>query len=74
MGLLDDLTPPVKRYSCKVRTISEQLTDKDRATFLAAINDREVWSAIGLSNALKQRGVQIIDTSITRHRDGLCSC
>ena len=74
MGLLDDLTPPVKRYPCKVRTILESLDGKDKDILLNALGDREAWSAIGLGNALSQRGLPIADTSITRHRDGLCSC
>jgi hypothetical protein len=74
MGLLDNLTPVVKRYSCKVRTVAGELSPEDSKTFMAAVNDRAVWSSGGLSNALAQRGVTIADTSISRHRDGLCSC
>jgi hypothetical protein len=74
MGLLDDLTPHVKRYSCKVATIANELEPEDRAIFLAAIQDRNTWSNRSLSNALRNRGITLVDTSISKHRDGLCSC
>lgn len=74
MGILDDLTPPIKKRPCKIRTELEKLDQADRDVLEAALLDRVNWSAIGLSMALKNRGLNLLDTTITRHRDGLCSC
>lgn len=74
MGKLDDLVPPVKKYSCKVRTILSDLDDTDKKILNDALANETRWPAKTLSNALKGRGISIIDVSLTRHREGMCSC
>lgn len=74
MGLLDDLTPPKKNYTCKVRTELAKLDEKDQAVLVAAIADTTLWPAKTLANALQARGIQMIDVTISRHRQGSCSC
>lgn len=74
MGLLDNMEPALKRYPCKVRTILESLDVKDETILRAALLDQQNWSANGLSKALNQRGINVADVSITRHREGSCSC
>lgn len=74
MGLLDGLEPPVKRDSCRVRTILESLEKKDQEILNNALADEITWKAKTLSDSLKQRGLQIVDTGISRHRRQLCSC
>jgi len=72
--MLEDLKPPVRQFPCKVRTILAELDDKDKAILISAINSPDIWPAKTLSNSLKARGVQLIDSSINRHREGICSC
>ena len=74
MGLLDDLTPHVKKYSCKIATILSELEPADRAILEAALQDTNTWTSRALANAVRQRGITLVDTSVTKHRNGLCSC
>lgn len=74
MGLLDDLTaPPAKVWTCRVRTIFNELEDKDKKIFIEAI-DNPQWKAETLSKSLSQKGLSITGSGITRHRRGQCSC
>lgn len=72
--MLEDLQPPKKNHPCKVRTILATLDDKDKAILNAAIADHTTWPASTLSKELKKRGLVVVDNTITRHRDGTCSC
>ena len=74
MSLLNGLTPPPRAYSCKVRTIASQLEEKDAKILINAVNNSELWPSRTLCNALQERGIQLSDLSITRHRKKLCSC
>ncbi len=74
MGLLDDLTaPPRKVWTCRVRSLANELEDKDRTIFLEALANPQ-WKAETLSKALSQKGLSIAGSGITRHRKGQCSC
>lgn len=72
--MLENLMPPAKGYTCRVRTILEQLDAKDKAILVAALADVHSWPAKTLSNALSARELKVTDNSISRHRKGLCSC
>lgn len=72
--MLENLTPPTKNRSCKVRTVLNQLDDKDKEILVAAIADENLWPAKTLCNALQGRGISLLDVSISRHRNGICSC
>lgn len=71
--MLEDLTPPVRTYACKVRTIAETLDAKDKQILLTAVDNPE-WAYKTLSNELAKRGLVIIDTTISRHRSKRCAC
>jgi hypothetical protein len=71
--MLENLEPPVKLLSCKVRTISETLTEKDRKILLEALKD-DKWTSYTLSVALSQRGISLGDKSIRKHQQSQCSC
>lgn len=73
MGLLDGLQPPKKIYPCKVRSILENLEEKDAQILLDAINSSD-WEVVALSNALRGRGLDLSTTPIAKHRKKLCSC
>ena len=72
--MLEGLEPEKQKFTCKVKTLSEDLEKKDAEIFLAAIADSRKWSAKGLQKALKARGVVLADTVITKHRQKLCRC
>lgn len=74
MGLLEGLEPGKQIRPCRVRTVLAQLDAKDAAILLTAINDANTWAIRTLSNALKQRGIQLSDSALTAHRRNSCSC
>jgi hypothetical protein len=66
------LTP--RRYSCAVRSLYEKLEPADQEILMSALADSNV-SHNALSKALRdQANVTLADTSIARHRQGMCSC
>ena len=72
--MLEDLKqPPSKVWTCRVRTLANELDDKDKAIFLEAVSNPQ-WKAETLSKALSQKGLSIAGSGITRHRRGQCSC
>lgn len=72
--MLEGLTPPAKDYSCRVRTVKNELDKKDQDILDSCLADLDGWPAKTLSNALSARGLSISDATISRHRKGLCSC
>ena len=72
--MLEDMMPPVRRTSCKVRTILEELNDSDRAILEKALAEHDVWSGNALGRALSQRGFVITEKPIRKHRNRECSC
>jgi hypothetical protein len=74
MSLLSGLTPPERKYNCKVATILSQIDEKDAEILLNAINSPELWPARTLTIALQARGIILSDPTIGRHRGGSCSC
>lgn len=72
--MLEDLQqPPIKTFSCRVRTLANELEAKDSKIFLDAVANPE-WKSETLSKALSQKGLTIAGSVITRHRKGQCSC
>ena len=63
---------PVTGY-CKVGDIASKLDDNDRKVLLEATADAS-WPAKALSRQLRERGVQVSDTTILRHRRSECPC
>jgi repressor of nif and glnA expression len=72
--MLEDLTPPVKVFPCKVREVTQTLEESDGAIFMKAISDVAAWSNNGLASELNKRGVYISEKSIRKHRRKECSC
>jgi hypothetical protein len=72
--MLEDLEPVATKRSCKTRSTLVSLEQKDREILLSALADTSKWSDKGLSVALGQRGIQLSNESIGRHRRKLCSC
>jgi hypothetical protein len=72
--MLEDLMPPKRVYSCKVRRIAGELDATDGIIFMQAIDDSSNWTATGLSSELAKRGVDIGEKVIRKHRMNECSC
>jgi hypothetical protein len=72
--MLEGLEPTRQKFTCKVATVRDSLDESDQEIFLGAIIDEKKWGAKTLSNALKERGVALADTVITRHRRRVCRC
>lgn len=71
--MLEDLVIPVRITPCRVRTIREELSEKDAVIFETAVNNPE-WACKTLSNELLKREIKISDTAISNHREKRCSC
>jgi hypothetical protein len=71
--MLEDLKPPVKILSCKVRTIAATLNEKDAVIFKEAC-ESHAWQPFVLSRELRKKGIEISDRTIKNHRLKDCSC
>jgi hypothetical protein len=71
--MLEDLSIPVRKFPCKVRTVKEELSDKDAQILESAVMNPE-WLCGTLETALANKGVTVSEKSIKRHREKRCSC
>jgi nitrous oxidase accessory protein NosD len=74
MFMLEDLTPPVKVFPCKVRDVAQELDENDSIIFMNAVANLAEWSNNGLAAELTRRGVYISEKAIRKHRRKECSC
>jgi hypothetical protein len=73
--MLEGLTPPHNRaIYCKVEQILATLEEEDKTILQAALDDSSAWKASSLANQLRLRGVNLADTTITKHRTQACAC
>jgi uncharacterized protein (DUF2141 family) len=72
--MLEGLEPPKQKFTCKVSILLSDLDKKDGEILQAAIDDARKWPAKSLQKALKERGVSLADTVISKHRTKLCRC
>jgi hypothetical protein len=72
--MLEGLTPPSAKRSCKVGTVSATLSDKDKDILLKAVADADTWPVKALSRALSERGIQLSDSPLSNHRSKTCAC
>jgi hypothetical protein len=71
--MLEDLQIPRRITTCRVRTLRDELSDKDSVILEAAVMNPE-WACKTLSNELLKRDIKISDTAIKHHREKRCSC
>lgn len=72
--MLENLSKPQPKAGyCKVSALTETLGEDDAQILRAAVDD-PTWVAKQLSKALKERGLQLSDTTILRHRRRECIC
>lgn len=73
--MLEGLEPAQsKSVYCKIKQTLETLDAKDQKILTDALADKERWSDKGLSTALRQRGLSIADTTLSKHRKQICAC
>lgn len=72
--MLEGLEPPRVNFTCRVKTLNEELDKKDAQILSAALADVRKWPAKTLQKALKERGISLADTVISKHRQQLCRC
>lgn len=73
--MLEGLTPAKNRaIYCRIAEILDTLEPQDKEILETALADEKLWSANGLSLALRHRGVSVADTTISRHRNRVCAC
>jgi hypothetical protein len=72
--MLEDLTPPSAKRSCKVGNVAATLEKKDRDILLNAVADRDSWPIKSLSKALRIRGIELSDSPLSNHRAKACAC
>jgi hypothetical protein len=66
--------PPNKVYYCRVSQVLAELDQADQEILDQAIADYRSWPAKTLQKALRERGLTLADTTITKHRNQLCAC
>ena len=76
MGLLEDLGnesnfPTTKRAWCSVCEMLKSVTDAERVALISRFENKAI-SHISLSVVLKNNGYEISDSTIGRHRRGVC--
>jgi hypothetical protein len=71
--MLEDLSLPIKITSCRIRTIKNELSEKDAVILEEAVMNPD-WPCKTLSNELAKRGTNASDLSIKNHREKRCSC
>jgi hypothetical protein len=72
--MLENLQPPVKKTPCKVRDLLETLEPADAEILEAAVLDSARWKIKTLADELNNRGVEISETPLAKHRARNCSC
>jgi len=73
--MLEGLKPPPNRaYYCRVSQVLADLDQADAEILTQAVADEQSWPAKTLANALRERGVSLADTTISKHRKKLCAC
>jgi len=71
--MLEDLTNEPRVRPCRVNTIKATLNAADQAKLEAAVTD-PTWPISTLEKQLRAKGLDISDSSITRHREKRCAC
>jgi hypothetical protein len=71
--MLEDLTNQPRVRPCRVNTIKGTLSAADQAKLEAAVTD-PTWPVSQLEKQLRAKGLEISDSSITRHREKRCAC
>jgi hypothetical protein len=52
----------------------KDLSKGDAQILADALENTDLWGAKTLSNALREKGLSIADTTISKHRKKICAC
>jgi hypothetical protein len=66
--------PKPKGEPCSVGTVIPKLDDEDRAYLIESLEDPHTPPSSALGRGLRERGFQVGDHSIRRHRRKECLC
>jgi hypothetical protein len=72
--MLENLQPPARKLPCKVRELLESLSEPDAEILEAAVMDSAKWKIKTLADELNNRGVEISENPLSKHRARKCSC
>lgn len=72
--MLENLEPPIRVSTCRIRAIISELDETDVQIFVEAINDHKKWPHKTLESEIRKRGLKITERAIAQHRKQLCSC
>lgn len=72
--MLEGLEPTNNTRTCRIGQILSELDASDKQILNDALADTARWSANGLMNALRARGIQVSVHPILNHRKGICRC
>ena len=72
--MLEGLAPADYSPPCRIKIISEQLSESDAQIFMDAIEDTNTWNTSQLHKALAERKLKVSRYLIDKHRDGDCDC
>jgi hypothetical protein len=63
-----------RKYPCAIKSFHDSLSEADQEILMSVLSDMSL-SHSSIEKALKQQaGVTLADTTISRHRNGRCSC
>lgn len=71
--MLENMIIHSRSYSCAVRTLLESLSEADQVILRDNLANENI-AHYALAQALKSVGIVIADSTVTRHRQGRCSC
>jgi hypothetical protein len=71
--MLENLNTNPSKKPCAVRTLWTSLDEADREILMSNISDFAI-PVKRLEKALREVGVMLSDTAISRHRESHCSC
>lgn len=71
--MLEGLTPPIKESLCAVMVRAADLEPADLKILLDSLADAR-WSNNALAAALTERGFEISESTVRKHRTKACAC
>lgn len=71
--MLEGLTPPVADALCKIGVAASELSPEDNEILNVALADPK-WTTSALAKALNERGLQLGETVLRKHRKKDCAC
>lgn len=69
----DELPANFQSHKCTILRISRQLSEDDRGTLQAMLDDESITS-VRITQALRMIGHPVSPTTVSRHRRGVCRC